>query len=473
MGLYYPYQKLKNQQSKHRKIKPRVIYILVLSFSLLLLFKWFTGSHREIGENTDFHEQSESYGADLSSEESQASACESQSDILEGPLPHPSFFERRLTGKIRHGESIYQCLHKEGISDRNIQLIADHLDPLLSFRYQSRPGDTYHLTLTEEGEIERFEYRKGLVEIYCLTRDRENTWNVWRENIKLSKYWVNISGQIKGSLFSTFQELGYPVALAIRFAEILEWKIDFQHEVREGDSFGVVFERFFKGDEPIGYGKILAVMYDGQVTGSLRGFHFDLGDNQGDYFDLNGISLRRAFLRAPLSYKYISSGFSHHRMHPILNRVRPHLGIDFAAPHGSPVWAVADGTVLSKSYDENNGNQVKLRHMNGYITYYNHLSKFAKGLKKGDRVVQKQIIGYVGTTGLSTGPHLDYRVKKDGKFINPLNARYPSGKPLKRDFIGEFQQKVAKLTTFLNGHENVSKVLVAEVDTSELPRSIL
>ena len=473
MGLYYPSQKLKNQQSRHRKIKPRFIYILILSFSLLLLLKWFTGSHREIAKNANFHEKTESYAADLSSEETQASSCESESDILEGPFPHPSFFERHLTGKIGHGESIYQCLHKEGISDRNIQLIADHLDPLLSFRSQSQPGDSYHLILTEEGEIEKFEYQKGPVEIYCLSRDSENTWNVWRENIKLSKYWENISGQIKGSLFSTFQAMGYPVALAIRFAEILEWKIDFQHEVREGDSFSLVFERFFKGDEPIGYGKILAVMFDGQFTGSLKGFYFDSGDTHGDYFDLNGISLRRAFLRAPLSYKYISSGFSYHRMHPILNRVRPHLGIDFAAPHGSPIWAVADGTVLSKSYDKNNGNQVKLRHMNGYITYYNHLLKFAKGLKKGDRVFQKQIIGYVGTTGLSTGPHLDYRVKKDGIFLNPLNARYPSGKPLKKRCIKEFQQKVAKLTPFLDGHESASKVLVAEVDTSDLPRSIL
>ena len=284
---------------------------------------------------------------------------------------------------------------------------------------------------------------------------------------------MSISGEIRGSLFSTFQAQGHPVALAIRFAEIFEWKIDFQHEVREGDSFSLVLERFFKGDEPIGYGKILAVMYDGKVTGSLKGFYFDQGDERGDYYDLNGVSLRRAFLRAPLSYKYISSGFSYHRMHPILNRVKPHLGIDFAAPSGSPVWAVADGTVLSKTYDKNNGNQIKLRHMNGYITYYNHLSRFARGLKKGDRVVQKQIIAYVGTTGLSTGPHLDYRVKKDGRFINPLNARYPSGKSLKKGYAPLFEQKVAKLMPILCGDETVSKVLVAEVDTSELSRPFL
>jgi hypothetical protein len=437
------------------------------------LIKWSKG--RFSGSNKDFTAQSqnEAWVKESSSFDTPPSEDELSTDPFEGPLPLPSYSELYIDGKIGDGESIYECLHKEGISDRNIHLIARNLDPILSFRSQSRPGDTYRLALTQEGDIERFEYQKGPLEIYCLRREKDNTWNAWRENIKLTKYWVTISGKIEGSLVSTFQKHGYPVSLALRFAEVLEWKVDFQHEVRDGDRFSMVYERYHKGDEPIGFGNILAVMYDGEIIKDLKGFYFDQGEGRGDYFDLDGVSLRQAFLRAPLSYKYISSGFDYHRMHPILGYVRPHLGIDFAAPSGSPIWAVADGTVLKKSYDRNNGNQVKLRHMNGYITYYNHLSRFAKGIKKGARVVQKQVIAYVGTTGLSTGPHLDYRVKKDGRFINPLKAKFPSGKPIKRQFLPEFRKIAANLSPFLEKDENLSRTRVAEVDSSEISQPFL
>jgi murein DD-endopeptidase MepM/ murein hydrolase activator NlpD len=447
------------------------LIILAVSFPLLII--WPIRTFFRSDTDVPIQSQKEAHPKEGSSPDAQPSKNGLSTDPIEGPFPHPSYSELYLDGKIGEGESIYECLHKEGISDKNIQLIASNLNPLLSFRSQSQPGDTYRLALTQEGDIERFEYQKGPLEVYCLSRDKDNTWNVWRENIKLTKYWVSISGKIEGSLVLTFQKHGYPVSLALRFAEVLEWKIDFQHEVRDGDRFSMVYERYYKGDEPIGFGKILAIMYEGIIIGTLKGFYFAQGEGRGDYYSLDGVSLRQAFLRAPLSYKYISSGFDYHRRHPILGYARPHLGIDFAAPSGSPIWAVADGTVLSKSYDKNNGNQVKLKHMNGYITYYNHLSRFAKGIKKGVRVLQKQVIGYVGTTGLSTGPHLDYRVKKDGRFINPLKAKYPSGKPLKRQFLPEFRKIAANLSPFLEKDENLSRTLVAEVDSSEISQPVL
>ncbi|MGA1839901.1 MAG: peptidoglycan DD-metalloendopeptidase family protein [bacterium] len=471
MALYHQSHRLERQRCSRRRVRPLFIYLIILAFLIPLLIKWAKGSFLRSDKRLTAQSQKETGLKESSSCDTNLTNDGLSSDPIEGPLPHPSYSELYLSGKIGEGESIYECLHKEGVSDRNIQLIASNLNPLMSFRSQSQPGDTYRLALTREGDIERFEYQKGPLEIYCLSRDKDNIWKAWRENIKLTKYWMSISGQIEGSLVSTFQKHGYPVSLALRFAEILEWKIDFQHEVRDGDRFSMVYERYYKGDEPIGFGNILAVMYEGVMIGTLKGFYFDQEEGRGDYYDLEGVSLRRAFLRAPLSYKYISSGFNHQRKHPILGYVRPHLGIDFAAPSGSPVWAVADGRVLSKSYDRNNGNQIKLRHMNGYITYYNHLSGFAKGIKKGVRVVQKQIIGYVGTTGLSTGPHLDYRVKKDSKFINPLKAKYPSGKPLNRKFLPEFQKFAANISPFLEKEEKLSRTLIAEVDSSEISQS--
>ncbi len=473
MSLYYPFQRLRSQRGSRCKVRPFFIYLLILVISIPLLIKLSKGSFFRSGRDSTLLKQKEIHSTGESCGDLETSNTEFLRDIIEGPIPDPSYSQVYLDGKIGQGGSIYQCLHREGVSDRNIQLITANLNPLLNFRSQTRSGDEYRLTLSYDGEVERFEYLKSSLEIYCLSRDQDNTWNVWRENIRVSKYWVRIYGQIKGSLFTTFQELGYPVSLALQFAEILEWKIDFQHEVREGDSYGMVFERFFKGDEPIGYGRVLAVIYDGQVTGKLEGFYIAQEGGRGDYYSPDGVSLRRAFLRAPLSYKYISSGFSYHRKHPILGCVRPHLGIDYAAPYGSPIWAVADGIVLSKTYDKNNGNQVKLKHMNGYITYYNHLSRFAKGLKKGKRVVQKQVIGYVGTTGLSTGPHLDYRVKKNGRFLNPLRAKYPSGKPLKKAFLPQFRKIIAGLSPILVDDKAFSQVLVAEVDSSEISHSVL
>ena len=463
MKLYHQQQRLVKQRN-HCRVRSPFIYVLILVIFLPFFILCLKRAFYKPAGPPDFQTQkNEQINTDLQAFEGGFLFTE-----LEGPMPSLSFSSMHFNGAIKEGESIYQCLHQKGVSDRNIQMITHHLTPLLSFRYQSQPGDTYHLSLSADGEIERFEYQKSPTEIYCLTREGDNTWNAWREKITLTKYWTRFSGEINGSLVSTFQEKGYPVSLALQCAEILEWKIDFQHEVREGDRFSVVIEKFFKEEKEIGYGRILAVHYDGQVTGRINGFYFDPGGRKGDYYDPDGVSLRRAFLRAPLSYKYISSGFSYHRKHPILGNVRPHLAIDFAAPQGSPIWAVADGTILSRSYDKNNGNQVKIKHMNGYITYYNHLSRFAKGIRRGVRVAQKQIIGYVGTTGLSTGPHLDYRVKKDGRFINPLKGKYPSGKPIQKSCVPEFKKVIAKIIPFMQGPEEYSRLRIAEIDSSEV-----
>ncbi|MGA1843300.1 MAG: peptidoglycan DD-metalloendopeptidase family protein [bacterium] len=466
MPLYHSSEHLKRQRHRRHTVRLSVIAVVILAVPCILLCGYLVSTLTRARQTLPTADTTMGYPDANASLMPHASPAEPSCIVIEGPPPPPSYSLLYRDGTIKDGESIYQCLHREGIADRTIHLITSKLNPLLRFRSQSRPGDIYRLSLTEEGEVERFEYQKSPLEIYCLSRDQGDKWNAWREDIKIAKYWVSISGSIKGSLFTTMQDAGYPVSLALQFAEILEWKIDFQHEVREGDRFRMVFERYFRGDEPIGYGRVLAILYEGEVTGTLRGFYFK-DEGSGDYYDAEGVSLRRAFLRAPLSYKYISSGYSHHRRHPILGSVRPHLGIDFAAPYGSPVWAVADGVVLSTSYDRYNGNQVKLRHMNAYVTYYNHLSGFARGLKKGVRVTQKQVIGYVGTTGLSTGPHLDYRVKKGTRFINPLNEQYPSGKPLKKNMLPQFRAVMADLNPLLQGQEDVTRVLVAEMSASE------
>jgi len=229
------------------------------------------------------------------------------------------------------------------------------------------------------------------------------------------------------------------------FAEILAWEIDFYKDVREGDRFKMVVEKVYKGDQFVRYGTIDGVEYQ-RGEKIIRGIRY-----KDSYYNENGISMRKAFLKAPLRFNRISSKFSGARRHPILGGLRPHLGVDYAAPIGTPIWAVADGTVTSCGWNNGFGNQVVLRHMNGYTTYYGHLSRFGSGIRKGVRVKQKQVVGYVGSTGLSTGPHLDYRLLKDGQFRNPLKETFIPGVPIQEKEKGMFGKKRDEVLAWLQG----------------------
>ena len=246
-----------------------------------------------------------------------------------------------------------------------------------------------------------------------------------------------IGGMIRSSLFGTIAQLGESSKLAIQIMNIFAWDIDFIRDIRQGDYFTALVEKRYRDGNLAGYGNLLAAEFNNRNQ-SYYAFRFNDGDNNengnGDssfgYFDEQGKSLRKAFLKAPLSYTRISSGYTKHRFHPVQNVWKPHLAIDYAAPIGTPVKAVADGTITQKSYDKYNGNKIRIRHPNSYETTYIHLNKFARGMKKGRRVRQGEVIAYVGTTGMSTGPHLDFRIFKNGQAINPLKMKSTPSKPI-------------------------------------------
>jgi murein DD-endopeptidase MepM/ murein hydrolase activator NlpD len=211
--------------------------------------------------------------------------------------------------------------------------------------------------------------------------------------------------------------------------EIFSSDFDFTADTRPGDRFRLLVEKRYAGDEFIDYGQVLVAQYlsDGKV---LTGVSFEPAGGRSGYYDLGGRSLKKTFLKSPLEFTRVTSGFTYARPHPILGGVRPHLAVDYAAPVGTPVRAVADGSVLVAGWNGGNGIQVHLRHRAGYETVYNHLSRLAPGVRTGGKVTQRQVIGYVGSTGLSTGPHLDFRVAKDGRFVNPLGEKFIPGQPL-------------------------------------------
>jgi murein DD-endopeptidase MepM/ murein hydrolase activator NlpD len=248
-----------------------------------------------------------------------------------------------------------------------------------------------------------------------------------------------MSGVIRDNLVSAIDDL----QLALDLTDIFAWDIDFTTDLRKGDTFRLMVEELWLGGAFKRYGKIVSAEFVNDRR-SYHAYRFEL-DGEADYYDRGGKSLRRAFLKAPLSYRRISARYTKRRYHPVLKTYRPHLGIDYAAPRGTPVSSVGDGTVVLAAYRGANGRQVVIKHPGGYKTYYGHLSRIKKGIRKGKKIRQGQVIGYVGNTGRATGPHLDYRVKLKGRFVNPLKLKLPRGRtitgPLRADFM-EFRERM-------------------------------
>ncbi len=268
---------------------------------------------------------------------------------------------------------------------------------------------------------------------------------VRKRNIQIRQRLVE--GVIKGSLYETLMRQGASPALAVALSEVYAWQIDF-YRIQRGDAFKVYFEEEVMGGKSIGVGQIQSAWFK-HAGKEFYALYFEQ-DGKGDFFDLEGNSLRKAFLKAPLSFSRISSRFTNNRFHPILKRNIPHHGTDYAAPTGTPIRAVGDAVVTRASFDNANGNHVRLRHNGTYETGYLHMSRIATGIRPGTRVSQGQIIGYVGSTGLATGPHLCYRFWVNGKPADPYTIESPSSNPISDEYRVAFNQFKAEKVAELN-----------------------
>ena len=235
------------------------------------------------------------------------------------------------------------------------------------------------------------------------------------------------AGTIDHSLWVTMRRNDMNPALIAKMEDALAWTVDFHH-VQPGDKFKLFYEDLMIGDESVGVGRLLGANFINR-SGDNYAIYYE-SENYSGYFDLEGRPMKRAFLRAPVRYTRISSGFNPRRMHPVLRKVRPHLGTDYAAPHGTEIFSVADGTVTRAAYNSGNGNYVRIRHDNTYETQYLHMSRFADGIRPGVRVRQGQVIGYVGATGLATGPHVCFRFWKNGVQVDHRRLNLPPPEPM-------------------------------------------
>jgi len=343
------------------------------------------------------------------------------------------------TGTIVSGDTILARLTALGLTPAERSEITQSLSRVFSFRHVM-PGDTFELKRSTDGVILSFDYYSYPDKVYSVVRSSssEGIMTASQHEVPLEKEIVGFRGTIKHSLYETVVSGGQSGEIAMKIADILAWQVDFLTEPRPGDEVRVVWERYRRNGEFLFDGRVLAVEYRGKI-GRHFAVYYDGNKKYEGYYDLDGRSVRKAFLRTPLSYRRISSYFSHRRFHPILRYWRPHLGIDYAAPTGTPVEAVGDGRVIFVGRNHDYGNQVKIRHNSTYVTYYGHLSRFARGIKRGKYVKQGQVIGYVGATGLATGPHLDFRVKRNGKFVNFLKLKIPPAKSLPKRLREEYK----------------------------------
>jgi murein DD-endopeptidase MepM/ murein hydrolase activator NlpD len=263
---------------------------------------------------------------------------------------------------------------------------------------------------------------------------------------------VRLEGVVTSSLFGAVEAAGGRPALAVVLADIFRWDVDFFRDLRQGDRFIVVVDEQRIGGEFYRYGDVFAARFINRGK-ALNAILYPDASGRLGYYDLDGVPLRKMFLRSPLTFSRVTSRFSMNRYHPVLKRRMPHYGVDYGAPVGTPVLVTADGVVALAGRNGGAGNMVRVRHPNGYETNYLHLSRFGPGIRRGVRVTQGQVIGYVGSTGLSTGPHLDYRVTLNGRWINPLTISSPPVEPLEKERLPRYLGHALAVLDLLEGRD--------------------
>lgn len=337
------------------------------------------------------------------------------------PPPQIEFVE------LRHRDTLGDALLRGGLAAAEAHALAAGLREAGANLRRMRAGERIELARDAAGRPVSATYAPSAWQRFHASRGGDG-WKVERTDITPEIRTELRDGEIRSSLWDAVDSGAVSANTILDMVQIFESSFDFAADAQPGDRFRLLVEARYADGRYVEDGRILAARY---LSGSdsLAGVAFEVAGKTA-YYDLDGRSMKKTFLRSPLQFTRISSGFTHRRPHPVLGGVRPHLAIDYAAPTGTPVWAVADGAVEFAGRKGGNGIQVLLRHRSGYKTYYNHLSRVAKGVRPGAKVAQKQVIGYVGSTGLSTGPHLDYRVSVNGAFVNPLSEKFLPGEPV-------------------------------------------
>jgi murein DD-endopeptidase MepM/ murein hydrolase activator NlpD len=363
--------------------------------------------------------------------------------------------------RIRRGDTIGSMLARLGVDDPEA-LEFLRTNTLARSVYQLRPGKPITVETDAEGRLMTLRFVDGAGERLSVTR-RGAHFAASAEPAPVAVRWKVATGEIRSSLFGAADEAGLPDVVTLQLADVFAGDIDFYHDLRKGDRFRVVYEMRHVDGEPVGPGKIVAAEFE-NGSRTLRAFRWRDADGADNYYAPDGTAMRKAFLRSPMEFSRVTSGFSGARFHPILQTWRAHKGVDYAAPVGTPVRATGSGKVTFAGTQNGYGNVIELKHAGVHSTLYAHLSRIAPHVKAGARVAQGEVIGYVGQTGWATGPHLHFELRAGAEQRNPLAIALPSGEPLPASARAAFAAHIEPAAAQLAFARSFAGTLVAAGD---------
>ena len=372
------------------------------------------------------------------------------------------------TGKVNNGQTLGNILNNYGVSAVTIDRLDRAAREIFPLR-QIRAGQPYTAFMTKDSIAARLDYlvyEKSVTDyvVFGFVND-SITVTTGQKPVELRR--TKRSAEIESSLWGTIIQENLPYSLAAELEDVYQWTVDF-FGIQAGDKFTVIYDEKFVDTLSVGVGRIWGAKF---THGGREIYAIPFKqDDKVQYWEYDGGSLRKQMLKAPLKFTRVSSKFSNSRFHPVLKRYRPHHGVDYAAPKGTPVRAVADGVVIFCGWGGGGGNTLKIKHANNLTTGYLHLSRFAKGIVKGKRVSQGDVIGYVGSTGTSTGPHLDYRVWKGSTPINPLNIPQNPAVPISKENLEAFEFVRDRVVAELNGEVRDDE-RITQLDSIVIPAS--
>jgi murein DD-endopeptidase MepM/ murein hydrolase activator NlpD len=349
---------------------------------------------------------------------------------------------------VKSGDSLAAIFARFDIPPQQLHALLELGGPTENLK-KIYPGQTLRLMTSADHGLMRLSYPIDRLNTLEITRNENDAFDVSTVTLTPEFRHKNASGVIDSSLFAAAGKAGLSDNLTMELAGIFGWDIDFALDIRKGDRFTVLYEEMYVDGENVGNGTILAAEFinRGQRYHAVR--YTDAG-GKTDYYSLDGKSMRKAFLRTPVEFSRISSGFSLGRKHPILNKIRAHKGVDYAAATGTPIKVTGDGKIVHRGKKGGYGNTIIVQHGSKYSTLYAHMSKYRSGLKTGSRVKQGQIIGYIGSSGLATGPHLHYEFRVDGVHRDPLRVKLPGAEPLASKYRDDFERKAEALMAQLD-----------------------
>lgn len=357
-----------------------------------------------------------------------------------------------LTVKIKSGDTLASVFSDAGLSaSTTYQVVQANKQTKKLTRI--RPGQKISILKDASNHLISLKYMPDLTQTLVIKRQQDGKLTSEIQHHPLEPIPTFKSGIITSSLFEAANRSNIPENIIMELAAIFGWDIDFALDIRKGDRFAVVYNELFKEGEKIRNGRILAAEFINRGKIYKAVYYTDPKGNSG-YFTPGGKSMRKAFLRSPVKFSHISSRFTRKRWHPVLAKWRSHKGVDYAAPRGTPIRASGDGKVLKKMVSRSYGNVIFLQHGSRYTTVYAHMSRFARGIRKGKHVKQGQVIGYVGSTGYATGPHLHYEFRVNGVHRNPLTVKLPAAKPINTAYLKDFKKRTNSFLSMLNLMDN-------------------